>query len=193
MKKVCEELKNKVIKCKKCSLYKTRTYPVIGQGSHQADIMFIGEAPGFYEDKSGVPFCGKAGKVLNELLNVIDVKREDVYIANILKCRPPENRNPNSEEIKACTSYLLEQIEVIKPKIIACLGNFSTKFIMEHFGLGNKVQGISKIHGKIFTAGEEFNLIKIISLYHPAVATYNVNMLNILKADFKSLKIKDNN
>ena len=184
IKKGMEKVKDEVLACKKCPLYKTKTYPVIGQGSHQARIIFIGEAPGLSEDKTGRPFCGEAGKVLDELLDFIGFKREEIYICNILKCRPPGNRNPKKEEIEACIPYLEKQIEIIKPKIICTLGNYSTAYILEKYGLKEKIQGISKIHGQVFPA-ENF---KIISLYHPAVATYNVNMKSALKKDFKVLE-----
>jgi uracil-DNA glycosylase family 4 len=182
--KKLKSIKEKVLKCKKCSLCKTRKFPVIGQGNHRAKIMFVGEAPGMSEDLSGVPFCGQAGKILDGLLNSAGIKREEVYIANILKCRPPANRNPKQEEIEACTPYLEKQIEIIKPKIICTLGNFSTSFIFKKYSLEEKIQGISRIHGKIFSADG----IKIIPLYHPAVAVYNIKMEGVLKKDFKVLK-----
>ena len=182
------KLIQEILKCKKCDLWKTRTHPVVGEGSLNAKIIFIGEAPGFNEDKQGRPFVGQAGKVFDELLNSVNLKRNEIYITNILKCRPPENRNPKQEEIKACSYYLNKQIEIIKPEIICCLGNFSTNFIMKKFGLNEKIQGISKIHGKIFKVQTLTGTTKIIPLYHPAVATYNANMLGILKKDFKILK-----
>jgi len=191
IEKIEEELrkvKDEVLECKKCFLYKTRTYPVIGEGNHQAKIVFIGEAPGASEDKTGRPFCGAAGKILDELLNSAGIKRQDVYICNILKCRPPANRNPKTEEIEACTPYLLRQIEIIKPKAICALGNFSTSFIFEKYGLKDKIEGISRIHGKVFEVKTLFGSLKIIPLYHPATATYNPNMKEILKKDFQVLK-----
>jgi DNA polymerase len=181
-------LKQQILNCKKCDLHKTRINPVIGEGSQNADIMFIGEAPGFNEDKQGNPFVGQAGKVFDELLNFIDLKREKIYITNVLKCRPPNNRNPSQEEIKTCSVYLNKQIEIIKPKIICCLGNFSTAYIFKKFNLKDKIEGISKIHGKVFNASTLIGVIKIIPLYHPAVATYNSNMLKILKKDFERIK-----
>lgn len=181
------KIKDEVIECQKCLLYKNRNLPVIGQGNHQAKIMFIGEAPGQSEDQTGRPFCGAAGKILDELLASVNIKRENVYVSNILKCRPPDNRNPKPEEIKACTPYLLRQIDIIKPEIVCTLGNFSTAFIMEHFGLKDKIENIGRIHGKIFEAKSLFGKIKIISLYHPAAATYNPSMKIILKKDFQSL------
>jgi len=184
VKMITQEIQN----CKKCALHKTRINPVIGEGSYNAKIMFIGEAPGFNEDKQGKPFVGQAGKILDELLNSANLKREEIYIANILKCRPLQNRNPTKEEIKSCTPYLNKQIEIIKPKIICCLGNFATDFIMNKFDLKDKLQGISRIHGEIFNASTLNGVIKIIPLYHPAVATYNSNMLKVLKKDFEILK-----
>jgi uracil-DNA glycosylase family 4 len=181
-------IRDEVLSCKKCPLYKTRTYPVIGQGNHQASIVFVGEAPGFNENKTGRPFCGNAGKVFDELLQSAGIKREDIYITNILKCRPPSNRNPLQSEIDACTPYLIRQIKIIQPKVICCLGNFASRFIMELFGLADQLDGISKIHGKIFDGNDGEKTIKIIPLYHPAVATYNQNMTKNLKDDFGILK-----
>lgn len=187
-----EKIKVEVLKCKKCSLSEERIkggfQPVIGEGNPQADIMLIGEAPGLNEAKTGRPFCGAAGKILDELLNSVEIKREEIYITNILKDRPPGNRNPQKEEIEACSSYLDRQIEIIKPKIICPLGNFATGYIMEKYGLKEQIQGISKIHGKVFEMKSLFGTIKIIPLYHPAVATYNINMKEVLKKDFEILK-----
>jgi len=186
--KQLKRIKEEVIKCQKCSLCQTRNLPVIGQGNHQAEIILIGEAPGASEDKTGRPFCGQAGRILDELLNSAGLKREKVYICNILKCRPPQNRNPQKEEIEACTSYLERQIAIIKPKIIGSLGNYSTAYLLEKFGLKNKIQGISKIHGRVFETKADFGPIKIIPLYHPAVVVYNQNMEKVLKNDFEILK-----
>lgn len=182
------QIKEEVLKCQKCSLYKMRIYPVIGEGNHQAKIVFCGEAPGFNESKTGRPFCGDAGKVLDELLESVEIKRQEVYIANILKDRPPQNRNPQKEEIEACAPYLERQIEIIKPKIIGALGNYATAYILEKYGLKKEIQGISKIHGKIFRAETSFGSIKIIPFYHPAVVVYNQNMKRELEKDFKILK-----
>jgi len=188
MKENLEDIKKEVLNCKKCQLYKNRTNPVFGEGNPKAEIMFVGEAPGFNEDREGRPFCGAAGRVLDELLDSIAVKREEVFITNILKCRPPNNREPKMEEIKACTPYLERQIKIIRPKVICTLGNYSTAYIFEKYGLKDRLQGISKIHGKVFEARNLFESVKIISLYHPAVATYNPNMKEILKKDFKILE-----
>jgi len=182
------KIRNQILNCRKCSLFKTRTNPVFGEGNSWARIIFIGEAPGFNEDKIGRPFCGQAGKVLDELLKSAEIKREEIFITNILKCRPPGNRDPRPEEILACSPYLESQINIIRPEIICTLGNYSTKFIFERFGLEDQIQGISKIHGKIFEVKDPFQTIKIIPFYHPAVATYNPNMRAVLKEDFKVLK-----
>jgi DNA polymerase len=172
--------------CRKCSLWKTRKKPVVGEGSIDADILFVGEAPGYNEDIQGRPFVGKAGKILDKLLESIGLKRNDVYVANILKCRPPDNRNPLKTEIAVCTEYLDKQIEIIQPRIIIPLGNFANSYIFEKFGL--KYDKISNIHGKIFQINTLFGDVKIIPMYHPAVATYNLEAKNILLDDFKVIK-----
>jgi len=182
MKNIADLVKN----CKKCNLWKTRNKPVIGDGSVDADIMFIGEAPGYNEDRQGLPFVGKAGGVLDQLLESVGLQRQDVYIANILKCRPPKNRNPFESEIITCTRYLNKQIEIIQPKLIISLGNFASSFTFKKFGL--KYDKISSVHGKIFQINTIFGDKKIIPMYHPAVATYNPNIKDILIKDFKSIQ-----
>ncbi len=180
-----KQLKQNVADCKKCELWKTRKNPVVGNGSLNAKVMFIGEAPGYHEDMQGVPFVGRAGKIFDELLQSIELKREEVYVCNILKCRPPDNRNPFDSEIKACTPYLDRQITAIKPKVIGTLGNFSTSYILQKFGL--EVEKIGKIHGKIFHIKNLLFDAEIIPLYHPAAATYNPNMKSVLMDDFKTI------
>ena len=184
MNKKLLKIKNKVLRCRKCKLYKTRKQPVVGEGNPQAKIMFIGESPGHWEDVKGEPFVGRAGKILDELLESAKIKRKEVYITNILKCRPPENRNPQKREIESCTPYLLEQIKIIKPKVICTLGNFSTAFIFRQYGLENKIKGVSRLHGKFFKSGKTM----IIPFYHPAVVVYNNKMKKILIKDFLALK-----
>ena len=181
-------IEKEVLNCRKCPLHRGRVHPVLGQGNPKAKIMFIGEAPGYWEDQKGQPFIGAAGKILDELLNSAGIKREDVYISNILKCRPPNNRDPKPEEIAACVPYLEQQIKIISPKIICPLGRYSMTFIMGMFGLKSAIQPISKIHGKVFEIRGLFQDIKIIPLYHPAVATYNANMKGVLKKDFEILE-----
>ncbi len=192
IEKQLKKIKEEVINCKKCNLYEKRVkntfYPVVGEGNHQAGIIFIGEAPGLQEAKTGRPFCGASGKILDQLLESAGIERKDVYITNILKDRPPDNRDPEEQEIKACFPYLEKQIEAIKPKVICLLGRHSMQTLMEKYGLEAEIQGISKIHGKVFEAKASFGKIKIIPLFHPAVAVYNPNMKDELKKDFQILK-----
>lgn len=182
------ELKEQVFKCKKCSLHITKKNYVFGEGSENAKIMFIGEAPGANEDNKGRPFIGRAGKILDELLGSINLDRGDVFICNILKCRPPNNRDPSITETEACISFLNSQINIINPKIICPMGNHAVRYILTKFGLKNKLEGISKLHGKVFNITTITNSIKIIPLYHPAVATYNPDMKTVLLKDFELLK-----
>lgn len=182
VRKVMSSVEN----CRKCDLWKTRKKPVFGEGSIDTDILFVGEAPGYNEDLQGRPFVGKAGKILDELLKSIGLHRSEIYIANLLKCRPPENRSPLKTEIDACAEHLDKQIEIIQPKIIVPMGNFACSYIFEKFGL--KYDKISNVHGKIFQINTIFGNVKIIPMYHPAVATYNPDTKNTLLADFKSIK-----
>jgi DNA polymerase len=151
-------------------------------------LIFIGEAPGYSEDQQGRPFVGKAGKVLDELLASIGLHRSEVYIANVLKCRPPGNRDPLPAEIEACTPYLDTQLELIQPQVIATLGNFSLTYLFEKFGLHAKKDKISKIHGKVFTVCTIAGVTTIVPLYHPAVAVYNPGMKQTLLEDFQVLR-----
>ena len=181
-----KRIANAVEDCRDCALWKTRHNAVVGSGSADATILFVGEAPGYHEDQQGMPFVGKAGKILDELLASIGLQRDEVYIANILKCRPPQNRNPLKSEIEACTKHLNNQIELIQPRLIAPLGNFAASYLFEKFGL--PYDKISKIHGKIFRINTLFGEITIIPLYHPAVATYNPETKSTLLEDFKAIK-----
>ena len=181
-----KRIKISVENCRKCSLWKSRKHPVVGEGSIDSNILFIGEAPGYNEDLQGRPFVGKAGKILDELLESIGLQRDKVYIGNILKCRTPENRNPLKTEIEKCTAYLDKQIEIIQPKIIVPLGNFGSSYIFGKFGLN--YDKISNVRGKIFQINTIFGSIKIVPIYHPAVATYNPNTKSMLLEDFKVIK-----
>ena len=177
---------------KKSPLYKYRIenkfLPVLGEGNCDAKIMFIGEAPGKKEAQTGKPFCGASGKMLDNLLKSIGVSRESVYITNIVKDRPQDNRDPSLEEIKLYGFFLDKQIEIIQPKVIATLGRFSMEYIMKHFDLEDKLEPISKAHGRSYETKFSYGKVKIIPLYHPAVALYNGGMREILKKDFKILK-----
>lgn len=182
-----KKIKDEIVALKSSPLYeervKNRYFPVIGEGSHTAEIMFIGEAPGENEAKTGRPFCGRAGKVLEELLISVDIERKDVYITNIVKDRPPGNRDPLPDEISLYAPFLDRQIEIIKPKVIATLGRFSMQYVMNRYGLEWELAPISILHGKVFKV-EKF---KFIPLYHPAAAIYNQELLKVLKNDFQIL------
>lgn len=159
---------------KQTSLFKECINIVVGDGSLHADIMFVGEAPGRNEDEQGIPFCGAAGKNLDKLLDKVGLKKEDIYIANILKCRPPQNRDPTTEEIKAHTPWLLKQIKEIKPKIICSLGNYATKFFLAKTNVEEMKNqpGITTVHGKVQYIEIEGIKIKLIPLFHPAAIIY---------------------
>lgn len=185
-------IKDEVLALTNSPLYAFRTesknLPVIGEGSHEARVMFVGEAPGRNEAATGRPFCGAAGKLLDELLASVSILRESVYITNIVKDRPPQNRDPLPEEIASYGPFLDRQIEIIQPQIIAALGRYSMGYIMEKFGLRDVLQPISKIHGKLFATTTTYGPVKILPLYHPAAAIYNRELIPTLKEDFQQLK-----
>jgi uracil-DNA glycosylase len=164
--------------CMRCALAQGRTQVVFGSGSPNAELMFVGEAPGFHEDQQGIPFVGQAGKLLDKLLAGIGLTRADVMVVNVLKCRPPGNRDPMPDEIAACEPHLFRQIELIEPKLVATLGNFATKL------LSGKPAGITRVHG----VDQEVTLgprtVLLYPLYHPAAALYTPSMLKVLEEDF---------
>jgi DNA polymerase len=164
--------------CTRCALAQGRTQVVFGSGSPDADLMFVGEAPGFHEDKQGVPFVGAAGKLLSKLLDGIGLSRDEVYIANVLKCRPPGNRDPQPEEIESCEPHLWRQIELIQPKLICTLGNFATKL------LSGKPAGITQVHGREQHVTLGGNAVTLYPIFHPAAALYTPRMLQVLEEDF---------
>ncbi len=186
-----KEIRDEVWNLAQSPLYEERiknnAYPVIGEGSHDTEIVFIGEAPGKNEAATGRPFCGRSGQVLDSLLAHIKLNRKDVYITNIVKDRPTNNRDPKPEEIDLYAPFLDRQIEIIKPKIIVTLGRFSMEYIMKRYGLDKQFDSISKIHGKSFEAQFSFGKVFVLPLYHPAVAVYNNNMMNDLKKDFEGV------
>lgn len=163
-------------------------YPVIGEGSHNAKIMFVGEAPGRNEAETGRPFCGRAGKLLDELCDSIGLSRSEVYVTNIVKDRPPANRDPLPAEIELYAPFLDRQINIIQPDVIATLGRFSTFYILDRFQSEDKDIKISLAHGQKFEVWAEYGLINIVPLYHPAVALYNPNQKQTLLKDFQILK-----
>lgn len=185
------KIRDEIINLKNSPLYdyrkKNKYFPVIGEGNHNAKIMFIGEAPGESEAKSGRPFCGAAGKILDGLIESIGLKRADVYITNVVKDRPPNNRDPMPAEIDLYGPFLFRQISAIKPKIIATLGRFSTKYILEQMNLPEKDNTISILHGKAIKGKAKFGEVIVLPLYHPAVALYNANSKKILRDDFKEI------
>jgi uracil-DNA glycosylase family 4 len=167
--------------CTRCRLAEGRTQVVFGAGNPAADLMFVGEAPGFHEDKQGFPFVGQAGKLLDKLLAGIGLTRGDVYIANVIKCRPPGNRDPMPDEIEACEAHLFRQVELIQPKLVATLGNFATKL------LSGKQVGITRVHGQDQQVTLGGRSVLLYPLYHPAAALYTPAMLKVLEEDFRRI------
>jgi uracil-DNA glycosylase family 4 len=163
---------------------------VFGEGSAEAAIILVGEAPGKNEDLTGLPFIGSAGKILDQLLTSIALKRENIFITSILKYRPPKNRNPRLDEIINHTPYLIEQIKIIEPKVIVPLGNFATRFILNGFSVEKmqNVVGISKLHGKVETVLFEGRSFSVMPLYHPAAVLYNPPLRKTLNKDFQAIK-----
>ncbi len=183
-----ERYEREAKECKKCGLWKTRKNVVFGAGSPSAKILFVGEAPGYNEDIRGVPFCGKAGEVLDILLDSVSLEREDIYITNIIKCRPPNNRDPEGEEVEACSFYLEKQIEIISPVVICCLGRHALRYILERYSFSER-GSITALHGKVLENSENiFTSVKVVALYHPAVAVYDPGKIELLKKDFHVLK-----
>lgn len=176
-----DELKTEASGCTSCRLAGGRTQVVFGSGAPDADLMFVGEAPGFHEDKQGIPFVGQAGKLLDRLLEGIGLTRADVFVANVLKCRPPGNRDPVPDEIESCEPYLFRQIELIEPRVIATLGNFATKL------LSGKQLGITRVHGQPQEVTLGGRRLLLYPLYHPAAALYTPRMLSVLEEDFARL------
>ncbi len=176
-----DALREEVECCTRCALHETRTRAVFGEGDAGADLMFVGEAPGYHEDQQGRPFVGQAGKLLEQLLASIGLTREQVFIANVLKSRPPNNRDPRPEEIDACRPYLWRQIEIIKPKVICTLGNFATKL------LSGDPTGITRVHGQPRATEIAGHRLYLYPIFHPAAALYTPAMLTTLREDFSRL------
>ncbi len=168
-----------VEKCQKCELARGRTNVVFGEGSAEADIVFVGEAPGYHEDLQGKPFVGSAGRFLDELLReILGLGRDEVYIANVIKCRPPENRDPTAHEIDSCKPYLLKQLEIISPRVVCTLGNFATKT------LTNRREGISRLRRKPIRIGKFY----VFPIFHPAAALHRGDLYDEVRQDFASLR-----
>ena len=165
--------------CAKCPEFvATRTQVVFGAGNADADLLFVGEAPGANEDRMGLPFVGQAGKLLDTLLGEIGIQRADVFVANVLKCRPPGNRDPHPIEIDNCQDYLMRQLELIEPRVVCTLGNFATKLLR-----GDNA-GITRVHGRDEVRTVGVRTVRLYPLFHPAAALYTPRMLEVLREDF---------
>jgi len=180
-----EEYGRQISGCMKCPLGKTRKNFVFGKGDLKSRIVFIGEAPGRKEDDSGLPFVGSAGKLLDVLLDSVGLRREDVFIGNILKCKPPGNRRPKKSEIDSCKDFLKRQLEIIKPRIIAPMGNSALQYFQSYYGFEERV--IGDVHGNFYEIDTSWGSVKLVPLYHPAAAIYRRNLLDILEKDIKKL------
>jgi DNA polymerase len=171
-----EALYSRINTCTDCDLCKTRTHAVPGEGPPDAEIMFVGEGPGFHEDQQARPFVGAAGKFLDEMLASIGLQRSEVYITNVLKCRPPGNRDPLPNEVEACRNYLLQQIELLNPRLIVTLGRFSLSWFFPR-------DSISKVHGSLRRLGDRH----FMHLYHPAAALHAGNLRRVIEEDFSKI------
>ena len=185
-------IKDEIVNLNQSPLYEYRQqnsyFPVIGQGNHHADIMFIGEAPGKNEAEIGRPFCGASGRVLDQLLDSINLERQQVYVTNIVKDRPPNNRDPQKSEIELYAPFLERQIEIIQPRVIATLGRFSMEFILRRYGAFQANQRISQIHGTVIKVQTGNGSASVVPLFHPAAALYNASQRTTLEQDFQVLK-----
>jgi DNA polymerase len=177
MPRSLDDIGSDLIDCRRCVLSETRTNIVFGVGNPTAEVMFIGEAPGKQEDLGAEPFIGAAGQYLNSLLALAGLKREEIYIANVLKCRPPENRDPRPEEIEVCTPFLREQVRAIGPEILVTLGNFATRFILK------TDRGITGLRGQVHLTGR----FSVLPIFHPAAAIYDRSKEPIMEDDFRLL------
>ncbi len=180
-RKVLHKLEVKAKACRRCRLHKTRTNVVFGDGPSTANVMIVSEAPGFWEDQKGVPFVGAAGKNLNALLFEAGLRREEVYIANILKCRPPQNRDPLPDEIEACRQFLEGQISAIKPKLVVALGRIAGRTLLGRYMV------MGKEHGRLLDRTYASASFKLFLTYHPAAALYGAETKQRLQADFRKL------
>jgi len=178
-----QELEDEIRECRKCELWRSRKKVVPGEGSPSSGILVIGEAPGYTEDLQGRPFVGAAGRLLGELLCSIGLERGEVYVTNVVKCRPPGNREPTEEEIGACTPYLEKQLELLNPRVILLMGRIAASHVFRRFGLD--FPGIGKVHGKVFRVS---GTLRIVPMYHPAAALYNPGMKKVLEEDFLRLR-----
>ena len=182
IQRIAEEIRN----CRRCGLSETRINAVPGEGNPDSPLVLIGEAPGYWEDRKGRPFVGAAGKVLDESLERVGIRRPEIYITNVLKCRPPGNRDPRSGEVKACTPYLDAQLGIIRPRFIVTMGRHATSYIFSRMGL--EFESISRVHGRMYEARFEGWTSHVMPTFHPAAALYNVNVREKLTSDLQLLK-----
>jgi uracil-DNA glycosylase family 4 len=180
-----DALRNRTQICIRCKLWESKTNAVVGSGSLDTEIVLVGEAPGRTEDELGLPFVGRAGKVLDEILGKAGLSRDEVFIMNLVKCRPPNNRRPKKAEIGSCEPYLVEQLEIIEPKVIAPMGNSPLGYFFRRYGLDRAV--IGDIHGEAIRVDESFGRVTLFPLYHPAAAIYNRGLTEVLERDMKRL------
>jgi DNA polymerase len=173
-----ESIRTELGDCQRCKLAPTRTNIVFGSGNPNAELVFVGEAPGFDEDQQGLPFVGRAGQLLTKIIESIDLKREDVYICNVLKCRPPDNRNPEPDEVASCNPFLKKQLAAIKPKIVCCLGTFAAQTVLQ------TVAPISKLRGKFF----DMDGIRVIATFHPAYLLRSPDKKREVWEDMKQIR-----
>ncbi|MEZ0345996.1 MAG: type-4 uracil-DNA glycosylase [Infirmifilum sp.] len=188
----CDEIRKKLAaiaeeinRCTRCPLHQTRTKTVPGEGDPCQHVVLIGEAPGQNEDLQGRPFVGAAGQLLTQLLTTNGIQRESVFITNVVKCRPPENRDPLEDEIQACLPFLQQQLEIIKPRVIVTLGRHSTRTILGLYGY--KTEAIMSVRGKTFRFNASWGEVKIFPTLHPAAALYNPRIRSVLEADFREI------
>ncbi|MFQ6074100.1 MAG: type-4 uracil-DNA glycosylase [Candidatus Bathyarchaeia archaeon] len=186
-KEAMEAVANEVKACRKCVLWRTRRNAVPGEGSLDASILFVGEAPGYWEDVKGRPFVGAAGKLLDTLLAEINLSRSMVYITNVVKCRPPENRDPSPVEVETCTPYLNRQIKIIQPEIIVTLGRHATSYVLSKAGLKEEV-GITRLRGKVYSLKLLGLSVSALPMFHPAAVLHNPKYKDALERDFHFLK-----
>lgn len=180
-----DALRDRAQSCTRCDLWESRTNAVVGSGSLDAEIVLVGEAPGRTEDESGLPFVGRAGKLLDDILGKAGLSRDDVFVMNVVKCRPPNNRRPKKVEMRSCEPYLVEQLEIIEPRVIAPMGNSPLSYFFRRYGLGRAV--IGDVHGEEYRVDATWGRVTLFPLYHPAAAIYNRGLTEMLEEDMKRL------
>lgn len=180
-----DDIRDMAQSCKRCRLWESRTNAVVGSGCLDAEIVLVGEAPGRTEDELGLPFVGRAGKLLDDVLGKVGHSREDVFIMNVVKCRPPNNRRPKKGEVDACERFIVEQLDIIRPRVVASMGNSSISYFFEKHGLGKAVVG--DVHGVEYEIEAGWGVFKLVPLYHPAAAIYNRRLIVELERDMKRL------